>query len=72
MELICVSNISNVGNKYINITVGNKYTLVESSIDKGKNIYWIVDDFGSTRGIDRTCFLTIENWRELQFSKIGL
>lgn len=76
MELICISNRSSIGNEYINITTGKKYTLLDTPhlnyLSRGYDFYWIVDDFGSTRGIDKTCFMTTQEWRDSQMFKIGI
>jgi hypothetical protein len=69
MDLICIDV-----EQYINITVGVKYSLAPRDIisNNSKENYWIIDDFGKIRKIDKKCFLTIEEWRDRQLCNIGL
>lgn len=66
MKLVCIDI-----KDYVNITLGKSYNLTPLLISKLDNsIYWIKDDSGNVRGIDKKCFITLEEWRNNKIESI--
>jgi hypothetical protein len=76
MKLICIDT-----KEYTNITLGKCY----DSFDNGKSmeihcwiikfenfIFSIIDDSGNVRGINKNCFITLEEYRNQKIESILL
>ena len=72
--IVCI-NTFHKGSNYYNITIGKKYTYDESVnpnhpmnwVELG---YWIKDDNNRDRKVPKECFVTLEEYREMQLNKI--
>jgi len=68
MKLICI-DIKN----YTNITLYKLYDFIYIKTGAAwcpTDLYWIKDDSGNVRGIDRNCFITLEEWRNNKIESI--
>ena len=77
MKVICVNT-----KDYYNLTLNKWYELdlrdddvtmtYRGGVRRSSSCYYIIDNNGNVRGIEKECFMTLEEWRDNKLSKLGI
>lgn len=72
MKVICINDRNSIGGKSTNYTEGKWYEVMNSKDFNNNYMFYIKSDNGTYPAVERSKFMTLEEYRNSKLKEIGI